>query len=134
MRKLCLSPDKKFLGVCGGIADYLNVDVVIIRIMFVLIALATAVVPCLLAYVLAALILPPPPENYYEIYNNNGRKLFKNKDKKIAGVCGGFAEYFGIDATVIRLVLALLLLFFGYGIIAYIVCAIMMPERDYRVQ
>lgn len=134
MRKLCVSPNKKFLGVCGGIADYLNIDVVLIRILFVFISLATTIIPCLLAYILASLVLPQPPENYYEIFNNTGKKLFKSNDKKIAGVCGGFAEYFGVDATIIRLILALLVLFFGYGIVAYIACAVLMPENPISVE
>ncbi len=75
-----------------------------------------------------------PPENYYEIYNDTGKKLDKGNDKKIAGVCSGFAEYFAIDATIIKLVLALLILIFGYGILAYIACAILMPEQEYRVE
>ena len=50
-------------------------------------------------------------------------------DKKLSGVCGGVAEYLGIDSTLVRLVWAALTLFAcGTGIIAYIVAAIIIPE------
>ena len=43
------------------------------------------------------------------------RKLVKSQDRKICGVCGGIAEYFGIDPTIVRLVWALAALFAGTG-------------------
>ena len=56
------------------------------------------------------------------------KKLYRsNTNKKLAGVCGGIAEYFGMDATVIRLIFALSCLFGGLGILAYIVCALVIP-------
>ena len=58
------------------------------------------------------------------------KKLYKSKkDKKIAGVCGGIAEYFDIDPTLVRVGWAILTCFAGAGIIAYIICAIIMPEK-----
>lgn len=58
------------------------------------------------------------------------RKLFKSTtDKKICGVCGGFAEYFGVDSTIIRLALAVFTCFsFGTGIFVYFIAALVMPE------
>ena len=57
------------------------------------------------------------------------KKLYKsNKDKKIDGVCAGIAEYFDIDPTLVRLGFALLAACAGGGLIAYIVCAIVMPR------
>ncbi len=60
----------------------------------------------------------------------NGKKLYKSKnDKKISGVCAGIAEYFAIDPTLIRLLWAVITLFtVGTGLIAYILCAIIIPE------
>lgn len=58
------------------------------------------------------------------------KKLYKSRDNKVIdGVCGGFAEFFGIDATIIRVVWAILILCFGAGLAAYIVCAIIMPRK-----
>ena len=57
------------------------------------------------------------------------KKLYKSKtDKKLCGVCGGIAEYFEIDSTIIRLLWVLLAFFVGSGILAYIIAALIMPE------
>ena len=58
------------------------------------------------------------------------KKLYKsNSDKKIAGVCGGVAKYLNIDVTIIRLIWALLVVFAGTGVLAYIVCALVIPDE-----
>ena len=60
------------------------------------------------------------------------KKLFKSlKNKKICGVCGGLAEYFNIDATVVRIIVILLSLFsIGTGVIVYFIVALIMPECE----
>ena len=58
----------------------------------------------------------------------NGKKLYKSADKKVCGVCGGIAEYFGIDPTIIRLVYVILVMFTGVGILPYIIAAIVMDD------
>ncbi len=59
----------------------------------------------------------------------NGKKLYLSEtDKKLCGVCGGIAEYFGIDSTLVRLLWAVLSLFFGSGIVAYIIAALVIPK------
>ena len=56
------------------------------------------------------------------------KRLYKSRDKKVCGVCGGIAEYFGVDPTVIRLMYVLLVMFTGVGIVPYIVGAIIMDD------
>ncbi len=57
------------------------------------------------------------------------KKLYKsNKDKMIDGVCAGVAEYFNIDPTLVRLGTVILSCAVGSGILAYIVCAIIIPR------
>ena len=57
------------------------------------------------------------------------KKLYRSRThKKLFGVCGGLAEYFEIDATIIRLILALLVVFAGFGVLAYLIAALIMPE------
>ncbi len=57
------------------------------------------------------------------------KKLYRStKDKKIAGVCGGIAEYFEVDSTIIRLAVVLLTIFAGMSIWLYIIAALIMPE------
>lgn len=58
------------------------------------------------------------------------KKLRKSKDKKICGVCGGIAEYFGMDPTVIRVIWLILVLCAGTGLIAYIIAALLMPKAE----
>lgn len=58
------------------------------------------------------------------------KKLYRIMEGKlIAGVCTGLAEYFHLDVTVVRLVWALVACCAGAGLIAYIVCALLIPER-----
>lgn len=58
------------------------------------------------------------------------KKLYKsNTDKKLCGVCGGIAEYLGIDSTVVRLILVLAIFCAGTGALAYIVAALVMPDK-----
>jgi phage shock protein C len=51
-------------------------------------------------------------------------------EKKIAGVCAGFARYFEVDVTLMRLLWIIVALFTGIGFIAYIVAWILMPRDD----
>ena len=58
------------------------------------------------------------------------KKLYRStSDKKICGVCGGLAQYFGIDSSLVRLGCAFLVLCCGSGLLAYIVCALVIPEQ-----
>ena len=56
------------------------------------------------------------------------KRLYKsNQNKMIDGVCGGIAEYFGVDPTVVRLLWVLFSLMGGSGILAYIIAAVIIP-------
>ena len=61
------------------------------------------------------------------------KRLYKsNKNKMIDGVCGGIAEYFGIDPTLVRLAWVLFCAMGGSGFVAYILAAIIIPPNpDY---
>ena len=57
------------------------------------------------------------------------KKLYRSKyDRKLLGICGGIAEYLNIDPTIVRVVWALVAVF-GAGLLAYIVCALIIPEK-----
>jgi phage shock protein C len=60
------------------------------------------------------------------------KRLLRSRDKKLCGVCGGFAEYFNIDPTLVRVIYILATLFtFGIvGVIAYFICVALIPEDD----
>lgn len=62
-----------------------------------------------------------------------GRKLYKsNTDKKLCGVCGGVAEFFDIDSTLVRLAWAALVVFAGTGILLYILAALIIPDSPFN--
>lgn len=59
------------------------------------------------------------------------KRIYKIEDgKKLDGVCGGIAEYFDIDPTLVRLAWILFTCFYGSGIVAYIIAAIVMPRKS----
>ena len=59
-----------------------------------------------------------------------GKRLYKSAtDKKIAGVCGGIAEYFNVDSTLIRLAWVVFCALGGSGQLAYIIAALVIPDR-----
>ena len=58
------------------------------------------------------------------------KKLHKSQvEKKLCGVCGGIAEYFYIDPTLVRLLWILFSLAGGAGVLAYIIAAVIMPDN-----
>lgn len=60
------------------------------------------------------------------------KRLYRSKrDVMICGVCGGIAEYFDIDPTIVRLVAVVLVFGWGSGLIAYLVGAIIIPKNPY---
>lgn len=69
------------------------------------------------------------------------KKLYRSREnRKVGGVCGGIAEYFGFDPTLVRLGAIVLIFIWGAGILAYIVAWAIIPERpahidvDYEVK
>ena len=62
------------------------------------------------------------------------KRLYKSRNKKmICGVCAGIADYFNIDPSIVRVLWAVLALAAGTGVLAYIACAIILPEGDTEV-
>lgn len=57
------------------------------------------------------------------------KKLYKSENKVLAGVCGGIAEYFDVDPTLIRLAWVVFCAAGGSGILAYILCALFIPQK-----
>lgn len=63
----------------------------------------------------------------------NGKRLHKSdSDKKLCGVCGGIAEYFNIDPTIVRLGWIIFCLAGGSGVLGYIIAVLVMPEDPNR--
>jgi phage shock protein C len=58
------------------------------------------------------------------------RRLYRSRQERmIGGVCGGLGKYFGIDATVLRILFILGVLLAGHGILIYLVLLVLMPEE-----
>lgn len=69
--------------------------------------------------------------DYCEIYESDVKRLYRSKkDRMICGVCGGIANYFNIDPTLVRLAFVLIAMGAGSGILAYIIAAIIIPDED----
>jgi phage shock protein C len=61
--------------------------------------------------------------------NDSPKKLYRSRtERRISGVCGGLAEYFNIDPTLVRLLFVLGLLLVGGTLWAYIILMIVIPE------
>lgn len=207
--------NKVFGGVCGGIAEYFEIDVAIVRILAVLLALFNGI--GLIIYLVALFVAPlnPSQEEYaksdqsaaknqtlwliiggllilcgiaylfdnfsifpYGWYNmhhwnidwdltwpiilvaagvfyiiyvsknkksedvkttkeakveTNGKKLKRSLvDRKLAGVCGGLADYFNLDPTIVRVLYGVVTILTSiiFGIIVYIIMAIVVPEEE----
>lgn len=62
------------------------------------------------------------------------KRLYKSRNNKmICGVCAGIVDYFNIDPSIVRVLWAVLALAAGTGVLAYIACAIILPEGDTEV-
>lgn len=57
------------------------------------------------------------------------KRLHKSSNKMLCGVCGGIAEYFNMDPTIVRIIWAILTAAAGLSIIVYIIAALIMPNE-----
>ena len=70
-------------------------------------------------------------EENSETYNSAKTRLTKSRDDRVIdGVCGGLAEYFGIDTVIVRLAFVVFTLINGFGILLYIIFMVIMPKPE----
>ncbi|MBK6635807.1 MAG: PspC domain-containing protein [Chitinophagaceae bacterium] len=94
--------DKVLGGVCSGLANYFNIDVVIVRIIFVILLFSGV---GFLTYIIMWIAVP---SSATEQIGGTRKKLFRDPDEKmIAGVCSGIGNYFGINAWIPRVLFLL---------------------------
>ena len=94
--------DKVLGGVCSGLANYFNIDVVIARIVFVVLLFSGI---GFLTYIIMWIAVPSSATTQI---GGTRKKLFRNPDEKlIAGVCSGIGNYFGINAWIPRVLFLL---------------------------
>lgn len=131
-RRFVRIPDEgKIAGVCAGLAAYFDTDVTIVRLVWVILSIIPGVfIGGLVAYIAAWILAPvASPQDHRPL----GRRLARSEtDKQIAGVCGGLAEYFGLDSTLVRLAAVIIAIYPGCvigGIVAYLIAWFIMPTR-----
>lgn len=130
MRKLYRSRrDFVLAGICGGFGDYWGIDPVFIRLVVIFISIMTAILPMLLLYFICCFVIPRAPEGfegtpYPRIYRSR-------KDRRIAGICGGIAQFFNIDSTILRLIIVVVAVLTAIIplLISYIVGWLIIPEE-----
>ena len=132
--------DRQVAGVCGRIARYVGVDPVLIRVAWVVLTIVPgAILLGVLAYLVAWLIIPEaeaglePNVAAGSAEGWSGKRLHRSAtDSKVAGVCGGIAEYFEVDPTAVRLLWVVLSIFPGAvvcGVLTYLVAWFIVPLR-----
>ncbi|MEM6430287.1 MAG: PspC domain-containing protein [Deinococcota bacterium] len=57
------------------------------------------------------------------------RLTLSQTDKKLAGVCGGLADYFDMDSTVVRIIFVVSVLVFGFGLLPYLILWLVLPSE-----
>lgn len=127
--------DARWLGVCAGIADWLDVPTVLVRVIFVICVISwpTLIIGYFLLYFcLDKDITPDKMRNYFKSDStaehfkqlDYRKPIYKNgRNKRIAGVCSGIADYFEVSAFAIRAVTLFSLFVFGpFTFWAYIIC------------
>lgn len=131
--------DKVFGGVCGGAGEFFDIDPVLIRVVWAIVAVVGGV--GILAYIICWIVIDPAPAGAVPVPERpivappqSTRRLRRSAtNAKWAGVCGGIAEHLGMDPTVVRLAWAILSVFPGAivgGLIAYLVAWLVMPAPE----
>ena len=138
--------DARWLGVCAGIARWLDVPIVLVRVIFVICVISwpTLIIGYFLLYFcLDKDITPDKMRDYFKSAStaehfqklDYRKPIYRNeRNKRIAGVCSGIADYFEVSAFAVRAVTLFSLFLFGpFTFWAYIIC-IFAFEPDPHVQ
>ncbi len=121
--------NRKILGVMGGLGTYLNIDPSILRIICIALLIPTGFFLIPLIYFAAAFFIPEGPKHYLQPHY---KILFRStRDRKLAGVIGGLAEYLSIDANLLRLIFMILMILTAFFplLVTYFVCMVIIPEK-----
>ncbi len=120
-------------GVCSGLANYYKVDPLWSRVIFLILFFGFLIIPpasgfALLLYIVLWIAIPGSNDL---VEDTKVKKLYRNPDDKVvAGVASGLAAYFAVDVAIIRLVFVLSFLFFGSGLLIYIILWLIAPQAQ----
>ena len=125
------SSSGRIAGVCAGIAEYLDADVTLIRLVWVVLSIVPGcLIGGLIAYI-AAWAIMPDATTPAQVDPGVRRLTRSTTDRKIAGVCGGLAEYLQVDSTAVRVLWVVLTIIPGaivLGLVSYVVAWFIMPD------
>jgi len=117
-------------GVCAGLADYFGVDVTLVRLAWVILSIVPgAIIGGVIAYIAACAVMPAV-ETVPSSALTRKQLRRSSTDVKIAGVCGGIAEYLDVESTIVRLVWIMLSIVPGLivlGVAAYLAAWLVLP-------
>jgi len=136
MNKLHYSKNGQIIaGICAGIAETYNVNVSIIRFFFIVFSFIYGA--GVIIYLALLLILPSENQTQdgdecKEVVFERRKKLYRtNKNRYIAGVCSGIADYFDIDVSLVRIIFIIVTLFSsGIPVLLYLALSFILPYRD----
>ncbi|MEX2132198.1 MAG: PspC domain-containing protein [Pseudohongiellaceae bacterium] len=125
--------ERRFLGVCAGLADYLDVPVVLVRIIFIISVLTWPTL--IIGYFVLYFCLDNniTTDKVQEFFSGSGKEHFRKLDyrrpiyrnmhnKRIAGVCSGIADYLEVSTFWVRAAAVLMIFIFGpYAFLAYVI-------------
>jgi len=128
-----LPAEGKIAGVCSGLAAYLDADVTLVRLAWVALSIVPGVfIGGLVAYIVAWLFVPEGQREQGATYA--GKPLLRSTtDRTIGGVCGGVAEYLGVDSTIVRALWVVLSIYPGAvigGLLAYLIAWFIIPASQ----
>jgi phage shock protein PspC (stress-responsive transcriptional regulator) len=114
-----------------------NADVTVVRLAWIILSIVPgAFVGGVIAYVAAWLLMPESTVAEHQV--PTGRRLLRSTtDKKIGGVCGGLADYLGVDSTLVRVVFAILAIYPGAiigGVAVYLIAWFVIPAQTGTLQ
>ncbi len=131
-RRLVRRPGEgKIGGVCAGLADYFDADVALVRAAWVVLSIwPGAIVLGVIAYVAAWVLMARA--DVPDTTAPARTRLFRSRTyRRIGGVCGGLAEYFDVDPTIMRVSWVIVSIIFGavvFGVVAYLVAWFIIPQ------
>lgn len=134
----------RFLGVCAGLANWLDVPTIVVRIVFIICVLSwpTLIIGYFILYLcLDKDLTPDKMKDYFANAStaehfrqlNYRKPIYKNsRNKRIAGVCAGIADYLEVSTFSVRLVALISLFVFGpFTFWAYVICAFAFDPDPY---
>jgi len=130
VRRLTRRPaEGKIGGVCAGMAAYFDVDVTLVRAAWIVLTIwPGAILLGVVAYFAAWMLMPR--SDAPAAPSSRPRLTRSQTDRKVAGVCGGLAEYFALDPTIVRVAWVIASIVLGavvFGVIAYLVAWFIIP-------